>query len=317
MPSISSLVLSLSLDVTENLVAAGITSPVPTTDPATGNPITIIGATATTPIVVTLSAPAPWSGASAANPQKITAVIDGVEGMTEANGTWILTPTAPGASTCTLTTYEYFDTVAEQYAYSNIVVDSVGVNPYTGGGTITCALVDGRITLGAQHLPENSSPPRIMMRLSRIKFTGADENARIQGGFRGNLTSGHGQSTEQIIEQTGRMVAGENDVYEVTVWGAASPPDPDADWDAMQVLAQQFVRTLYYVAEGCYKIDDGGVDNTQTDQLGHKVTFPVTFYTPVLDYVLGSTTVQSIAASVALEVAPDSTPETGWSGEIT
>ena len=311
MPSLTALVLSLSLDVTDQLVAAGITAPIPGLI-AGSPPLTIVGATATTPIVLTLSAPAPWSGSSVANPQRITAVIAGVLGMTEANGTWILTPTAPGANTVTLTTY--WQESSETYV--NELQNSVGVHAYTGGGTIATALTDGRIALGFQHESENSSPPRIIMTPVSAMFAGADTNDRKQGGFRGNTVAGHGQSQEQILEQAARMVAGERDHFNVTVWGAANPPDPDFDFDALQVLYQQFIRSLYYLMEGCYSLGTGRFDKTNTDQLGHKMVFPLDVDTPILDYILGTTTLQTIDASVALETPDEDAPETAWSGTI-
>ena len=308
MPGIVGLVASISLDVTEALVAAGV-GPLPNT-PLAGS-FAITAATVTTPIVVTIPTLPPLA-------QAIHVVLSGATGMTEANGTWILTPTSSGADTYTLTTY--YDPSQNQYVQD--VQNSVGVNPYTGGAVVQTALTDGRIVLGQQHRNENSSPPRIIFSPTSSRFYGSDTNSRKQGGPRGTNPAGQSQTPEQILEQQARMIAGETVHFEVTCWGAANPPDPDVDFDVLQVLYQQVMRTLYYLDEGNYTLGVGRfVDEqeskTQLAKLGHKIVFPLDINTPVLDYILGTTVLRTIDASIGLETPNQSAPEIAWTGTVT
>jgi hypothetical protein len=112
------------------------------------------------------------------------------------------------------------------------------------------------------------------------------------------------------------MVAGETLRLNVVCWGAANPPDPDFDFVALQLLYQQVIRSLYYLAEGCYTLGDGKFSPQRSDQLGQKMTFPLHVFTPVLDYILGTTTVQTVAATVEVTTPQDSTPEVAWTGDI-
>ena len=310
MPSISALVQSISLDVTRELVYAGIVNPA-------WDAIAIVSATVATPIVVTLANPPSINYA-------IHVVIEGCAGMTEANGTWILTPTAPGASTFTLTTY--FSESQNQYV--SVLQNSVGAHAYTGGGTVTTALTDGRIVLGQQHRNETSSPPRVIFTPTTSRFYGSDTNDRRQGGGRQSAGPNKGQVPEMLLEEQARMIAGEMVHFEVTCWGAASPPtppalpDPDLDFDATQVIYQQVARTLFYLLEGGYALGvgrwvDSQESKTQLAKLGRKMIFPLDIATPVLDYILGSTKLLSITASAQLLAPDNELPEAAWTGTVT
>jgi hypothetical protein len=311
-PSISALVDSLSLDLTTNLVAAGIVNPL-------WDEIVIASATVTTPIVVTLVDPPSIN-------YGIHVVIAGCEGMVEANGTWILTPTAPGANTFTLTTY--FD--ASQNQYTPNLVDSVGVNPYTGGGTVTTALTDGCITLGEEHRSENSSPPRVMFTLPTFQFFGSSTNDRRQGGGRTNTKPGAGQTPEQLYEQTARMVGGKRWKFEVTCWGQADPPEPPAlpdpklDFNAAEYLFDQLANSCFHLMESDYDFQGGRFLNEQTGKTqvasaGRKLLVSMTIDTPIveMEYALDVVELEQINASIGLQVDPADTPEDAWAGPIT
>jgi hypothetical protein len=310
MPSISALVQALSLDVTEELVAAGVIN-------SAWDAISVVSATVTTPIVVTLANPPSIN-------QAIHVVVDGCTGMTEANGTWILTPTAPGASTYTLTTY--FS--ASQNQYVNQIQNSVGVNAYTGGGTVTTALTDGRIVLGEQHRSELSSAPRIIFSIPTFVFFGSSTNDRRQGGGRTNQVAGQGQTPEQLLEQQARMVGGKRWRFDVTCWGqAAAPaaptfPNPDLDFDSAEFLFDQVARTCFYLLEGNYDFGPGRFideqpSKTQMTKAGRKLSVSLTIDTPVLDYILGDVKLLSINASTQLKADPSTSPEPAWAGTVT
>jgi hypothetical protein len=303
-PSIRRLVIAISLDLTENLILQGIVNPL-------WNALPITVATQATPIVVTIPT-APSTN------YPIHALIQGELSMPELDGMWILTPTSPGAKTFTVTTT--FDPVQGQYV--DAVVNSVGVNPYGGLATATTALNDGRIVLGKEWTNDSSAPPRVIFVPTTSRFYGSDTNDRSQGGARANNSPGGSQTPEQVLEQAARMVAGETVHFEVEIWGAASPPEPEADFEAVRVLSHQLVRTLYYLDEGNYNLGvatflDQTPNATQHDKLGHKLRLPLEISTPVLDYVLGSTQLETIDASIGLEIPNQSSPETGWSGTIT
>ena len=309
MPSISALVDAISLDVTENLVAAGIVN-------SAWDGIEIASATATTPIVITL-----------VNPPSINygihVVVDGCLGMTEANGTWILTPTAPGASTFTLTTW--FSAAQNQYV--DVLQNSTGVHPYTGGGTVTTALTDGRIVLGEEHRSESSSPQRIMFSLPTFQTFGSSTNGRRQGGGRRASGPQQGQTPEMLLEQAARMVGGKRWRFEVTCWGQQAPPvppallDPMLDFNAAEVLFDQLARTCFYLIEGVYEFGPGrfideAPGRTQNAKAGRKLSSVLNIDTPILDRILGNTTLLSIDASIGLRVDPADLPEPAWSGTI-
>ena len=163
----------LSLEVCAALVKAGMRAPwrngVNQGDPPVYT-LDVLGASNTTPIVITvppnsltvsdaaIGVRAPTTGWEG---RIIHVVIAGVTGNTAANKldekpqrneAWCGVVTSP----TTIALYDLDNTGA--------LVPSVGNGAYTGGGTVSRALIDGRILVGRKHADgEHASPPRIVM----------------------------------------------------------------------------------------------------------------------------------------------------------
>jgi hypothetical protein len=302
-PAITSVLEALSLDITSHLVAVGI-------QPSNGWPLTIVGATNASPVVLTTAAPHDLV-------LPIHGVVSGVLGNAGANsvgapfGAWICTPVPGSVDELTLTT------INDDGTYSN----SVGTGTYAGGGTIATALTDGRIELGEEHRSENSSPPRIIFVPVISKFTASTQAMRGPRPITG--LKGHpGQTQEMLRQRWEKMIAREDVHFAVTVWGAGNPPDPYKDFDVTQVLYQQLIRTCEHQIQGAYTLPSQGdwVDQhksaTQFDKLGHKIMFPLTVYTPVTDYPYGITTVQQVTGIVSIKNPASDTIEEGWTGTV-
>lgn len=257
MPGWSQLVTLVSLDVVNSLVGAGYTT----------RNISILDASNTTPIVLTLSSPHGFVW-------PIHIVVTGVQGNTNANGTWIATPT--GDSTLALSTM----------GPDGRVTQSSGNAPFVASGhaLMWMALTDGRILIGRQHVFEASAAPRIVFVPVSSKWgpKSVYNRSSVQGA----------PSAEQLRQNQIRSLRTETTYFETHVWGIATPPDPEGgDFDATQVLYQQLVRSLHLLAPGNYNITDGtfsdqAASGSQLVRAGHEFVFGVTFDTPVLDKLL-------------------------------
>lgn len=136
-------------------------------------------------------------------------------------------------------------------------------------------LVDGKIVLGRQRLLEQSAPPRIIMIPVRSVFTGQDESAST-------IPLG------QLEAWLARSLMTDAQHFEVVVWAAASPPDPDQDFNATEKLYKLFLRAVHQISHGSFALTDGEwldqrADATQLVKLGHQFSFGVAFQTPVQD----------------------------------
>lgn len=210
----SELVTLLSLNLTLALVTAG----------QVAGTFPITGATATTPIRVT----SPAHGVAPA--RVVHAVITGVTGEDEANGLRILTPVDPD-------TFE-LSTIDGQ----GHIAPVVGVNGYTGGGTISYSFPDYGILLG-RHLLDLSSS----VASPRVVFIPVDEpawNFEPYGGIGTPTASPPVRGTpEQQTQKLQPQLATTFPTFDVYITAAAVPPSPAfGDFDAVQT-----VRDALYV----------------------------------------------------------------------
>lgn len=296
MPGIVDLVAAISLDVARGLVAAGYGLA----------PLAIIDATNTTPIVIATA-----SAHGYVKPAHV--VISGVLGNAAANNLdGIVQSFTVGQNLAVIATPiddTHLSLSAPDQA-TGIVAALAGSGAYTSGGTMTPALVDGRILLGREHIAEQSSPPRIVFIPVRSKF-GAKS------------VSGHRQvapSAERQRQLQQRSIATEKVVFEIHAWGQATPPDPDLDFDATQVLYQQVIQSVHLLTAGAYELVDGAWSDqvataTQLLKAGHEHVFGIAIATPVMDaaqpFVPAGT---SAVQTTQLQPADGSPPEISFTG---
>jgi hypothetical protein len=144
-------------------------------------------------------------------------------------------------------------------------------------------LTDGKVLLGRQHLFEASSPPRIV-------FIPIDGECEIGTSV---VVSGELDGAEMLAQNLQRPLGAKQVYFEVHVWGQASPPDPDDDFDATEDLADQVLRTSALVAPGAvraFKVGPMWTDQqataSQLVKAGHEVVFGLAFSTALLDETL-------------------------------
>ncbi len=234
--AIISLNLTLKLIQDYNVVAATL-------------PIT--GASVTTPIVVTSPAHGIPLG------RLVHGIVSGVTGTTEANGLWILTP--QDADTLTLSTF----------SPQGIVIDSVGVHAYAGGGQFQYALPDGQILLGARNkatATATSSPRFVVVPTDARAWTfdvygasGPDDNVR--------------GDTEQQSAKTQPQLATEIAAFQVFVTGSGPnyslPLSPDFyDFEATQALYHALYEVLFDAALPMAKVLRSAWPSQKDDQGG-------------------------------------------------
>lgn len=138
----------------------------------------------------------------------------------------------------------------------------------------------GKILIGRQRVLENSAPPRVLMIPMRSTWGAPDLSSPSK--VVGN------PHPDQKAAHLARSLCTDMQHFEVQVWGAASPPDPDADFDVTEALYKRFIRAVHHVAPGSYSLDDGEWPDQQPDavqlgKLGHLFVFTVAIPTPVVD----------------------------------
>lgn len=215
---IGALIAIFSLNMTEKLVENfGIVA----------RTLEISGVTQTTPIQV--SCP----NHNVPKGRVLHAVVSGVTGTIEANGTWEMTPI--DENTLSLATY----------SPQGIVTNSVGVNAWTGGGIIQYAFPDFQILLGRQlkALASQVASPRII-------FIPTDEPAFIYESYGGVGAPAESPpvrgSLEQQYQTLNKLYATQCTTFEVYVTGAANPPQPNfGDFDATQMLVWILYQVLF------------------------------------------------------------------------
>jgi hypothetical protein len=223
----------LSLDVTERLVARGIRS-------AGAASLTIIGATATSPIVVTTSAP---HGVT----YPLHAVVAGVVGLAGVNGTWELRRVDD--TRLSLATY----------SPSGVPVPSAGTGAYASGGTITGALDGGCIRIGRKWRSVNGGPIRIT-----VAPLGSSSPFALEpyGGEVAALVSLPSTLTQQPAEDHLRaqapQILTDRHRFQVYFYGADNPPDPDfGDFDITTAIRDQLLATMFRLMPGTWEVLGG------------------------------------------------------------
>lgn len=329
MPGIVDLFRLLSLDVTRGLVVdqnlglgfsvAGSGGVGKTRFTRTGAPapLAVIGASNTSPIVLTTAQPHGIPPTRATGyPNELHAVVAGVLGNTAANAVDTnprsrtkgqnlgvqLIPTGPS----TLAMY------APDYS-TGLLSPVAGNGAYTGGGTITPALTAGRILVGREHCKYENAPSGMPPSINVVpvgnKFAAP-----------GDRRVGHGAvgiTAEARDEKKYRAIGQDKLVVEVHSYGMADPPDPLEDFDAAQRLYQQFLQSLHLL--GCESfIDDEGsfVDQqpreTQLLKAGHYHVAKVTISTPLLEFGMPFVPTPITPAAITyMQLDDGSLPEVG------
>ena len=192
----------------------------------------ITGATQTTPILVT----SPNHGVP---PSRVVhGIVDEVTGTVEANGLWIATPVDPNTLSLTTLTAQ------------GIPVNSVGTNPYTGGGRLQFAFPDWQILLGRQMVALSTAvvSPRIVFVPTREPKWLYESYGSVGQDFIDQRTRGTKEQQTMTLE---KLYATQPTHFEVYVTGAANPPSPNfGDFDATQFLVYVLYQTLFETIGG-------------------------------------------------------------------
>jgi len=164
-------------------------------------------------------------------------------------------------------------------------------NPITVIGAISTALIatladgsypaltDGRILVGRQHVYEASSPPRVVFVPVRSEW-----GPRTMF----NASPVAGKTSDQRQQWVQRAIWTDITHYEVHVWGASVPADPDLDFVATQQLYQAVIYATHSLMPGCYNLVPGDwadqrASASQMVKAGHEFVFGLQIYTPVTD----------------------------------
>jgi len=221
---IGALVSVLSLNLSLVLLNIGVVA----------GTLTVTNATVTTPILLT----SPGHGFPLG--RVIHGVVSGITGTSEANGLWVLTPV--DADTFSLSTF----------TAQGILTQSVGVNAYTGGGTIQYALPDGSILLGRRNLQTATSAasPRVIF----IPTDGKAWNFEAYGGAGPDLQPAASPPVRGSLQQQSMtlnpQLATEFSTFEVYVHGTGpnlgDGLSPDFyDFDATQAVVFALYSVLF------------------------------------------------------------------------
>jgi hypothetical protein len=157
-------------------------------------------------------------------------------------------------------------------------------------------LVDGGIAFGSQYIFDRKSPPRVVFVPASSAFTGPTYGTESIG-------------TPRPVAPIAQDLATDLFTFDVHVWGAANPPDPDGgDFDDARFLIHQVIRVcqprLYSSAIKPMRVI---YDQTPPSTLGSHATMQLQFATPVIDSLelylppgtTGNATIENEAAEVA------------------
>jgi hypothetical protein len=170
-------------------------------------------------------------------------------------------------------------------------------------------LVDGAIVLGRQHVLEQYAPPRVVFIPTKSKFSARSVSTAAP--FAGNPTP------ELLKEWQQRSIRTEEITFEVHVWGVSDTTqgevNPDADFDATQLLYQAVILSVHKLTVGRYELLDGEwadqrAGATQHMKYGHEFVFGLRFGTPVLDLLLPLAPSGTAANSTTKFQPPDGSP---------
>ncbi len=137
------------------------------------------------------------------------------------------------------------------------------------------ALVDGGIVVGTAAEFEQTAPPRIIFDPTPGSKFHAPEYYSADQDF----------TAERRVQNAVRTIAGEDVMFAVHCWGAASTGVIVDDYDVTRALYHAVRAVLQKRLPGEHAIDETGKYRTGTNlvRLGRWYTFGVTIFTPVLD----------------------------------
>lgn len=268
----------LGLELTAALVHAGMRAPwkqgVNQGDPQTYT-LNVLGASNTTPIVVTvppnsLTVSDATVGVRAGRVMQV--VIAGVTGNTAANklSEKPLRNEAWHAVVLSETTFALYDL----HNTTGALVPSVGNGAYTGGGTVSKALRDGRILHGREFVAEESSPPKIVMVPAFVatEAPGATGGAATASAF---ADGEHNRLRESRPIRTSAFT------WEVHVWGKEGAPfgPTFALAEALERAAQTRAANVWEAGRGDWI--DQHPDAPQRTKIGHWYRFTLTLPIPL------------------------------------
>jgi hypothetical protein len=304
----------LSLDVTAGLVKQGRRArwnPGATEGDAPTYTVAVLDASNTTPIVITVAAGsigqiAPREG------RILHVVIAGVTGNTAANK--LSVKEQRNEAWVAIVTSEEDDAQVTLALYDLDVstgglVASVGNGAYAGGGTVSKAMLDGRILVGKEYVTENSFAPKIVMVPLRTTYGPRDVTS--------SFTAAAIADEELDRERTARSVATTVWWYEVHVWGIAPPGTVELgkrSFGYAEALHHQVISSAHARCKGCYELGSG----TWIDQVdgapqrikgGHELVFQLGLSAPVPDEALElSPDEMTVDAVLSLDIG-DGSPE--------
>jgi hypothetical protein len=290
----------ISLDATAGLVARSAVASW-STGSGLASSISVLGASNTSPIVITVPANSLTVSDDTVGVKTSRAyhiVISGVEGNTAANNldstterneAWhavVLTPTTLALYTINPST--------------GALVASTGNGAYTSGGTIKRAFVDGKILLGREYIGASSAAPRVVFVPVRSTFSAPNPASPW------TTVAIAAEETER--EDLGRALQTETIFYEVHVWGQEGSTTA-ASFTATQRMYHQIIRSAHLRCAGVYELGGAGqwVDQDegapQRMKLGHEFVFMLGIQAPVVDdpyeYAPDDTTID---ATILLQV---------------
>lgn len=323
MPGLNDLVRLISLDVTRGLVQQGLGLGFDGKRyTRTGSPATlgITNASNTAPIVLTCDRPhaiPPTRADGRAN--ELHAVVQGVLGNTAANAVDETTGRGRSRTVGLNRGVQLVPVNATQFemyvpGYSTGLLEPlVGNGGYAGGGTITPGLTRGKIFLGSEHARfEQTAPPELVVVPVGNEF--ADGSRRLAHGAV-NFTGGNKAQIER------RTIGIDTVIVQLHAWGAASPPDPEEDFDVTQRLYQQFLQSLHLLGVGSFQPQRGVFEDqqeraTQRVKSGHYHVTTYAIMTPVLEFSMPFVeTPIAIGTTITLQPLDGSDPEIGYSSE--
>lgn len=170
-----------------------------------------------------------------------------------------------------------------------------------GATTPPVVLTAGKILLGRQHTVEGAYvAPRIVFVPKSSRFGARDtSNASV---IETN------PSSEMVAQWAQRSIHTDKVRFEIECWGVSTAgpggtPDPDADFDATQLLYQTVIASIRTNITGQYTLEDGTwVDQdenaAQLQKIGHRFVFGIEINTPILDVRYPPVTITSVQGPV-------------------
>jgi hypothetical protein len=154
-------------------------------------------------------------------------------------------------------------------AYVVSALEASGVRP----------LNDGAVLLGAEYVDDTRAPNSVVFVPTQMNFSRSVINSMSD-------TQSVGQGKPARIRQ--RTLAQRAHVFEVHVWGAATPSNARDDFDVTEYIAETIVRCSYLLASSDSQPGPGmWIDQReasgQKSKLGHYLVFQLALQGPVVD----------------------------------